>query len=55
VLVFLSISSVGVFLLFYLSVLLAVLCFGVDKIGEKHRQMKWRETPTDEMERNTDR
>jgi hypothetical protein len=23
--------------------------------GEQHRQMKWRETPTDEMERNTDR
>jgi hypothetical protein len=87
--VFLSISSVGVFLLFYLSVLLAVLCVSVslhficwcfspilsigvagsfmekntnrwneekhqhinlpatpiDKIGEKHRQMKWRETP----------
>jgi hypothetical protein len=26
----------------------------IDKIEEKHRQMKWRETPTDEMERNTD-
>jgi hypothetical protein len=23
--------------------------------GEQHRQMKWRETPTDEMERNTDK
>jgi hypothetical protein len=80
-LVFLSISSVGVFLLFYLSVLLAVLCVGVslhficrcfspilsigvagsficwclDKIGEKHRQIKWRETPTHKTASNTDR
>jgi hypothetical protein len=23
--------------------------------GEKYRQMKWRETQTDKMERNTDR
>jgi hypothetical protein len=55
--VFLSISSVGVslhficqcFSAFHLSVLLSI------SNGEKHQQMKWRETPTDEMERNTDR
>jgi deoxyinosine 3'endonuclease (endonuclease V) len=55
--VFLSISSVGValhficqcFSPFHLSVFLSI-----SSVGVALRQMKWRETPTDEMERNTD-
>jgi hypothetical protein len=27
----------------------------IDKIGEKHQQMKWRETPTHKTASNTDR
>jgi hypothetical protein len=62
--VFLFISSVGVSLHFICWCFSPILSIGkhqhiklpatpIDKIGEKHRQMKWRETPTDEMERNT--
>jgi hypothetical protein len=58
--VLLSISSVGVslhficwcFSPFYLSVFLSI---SDSWNGEQHRQMKWRETLTDKMERNTDR
>jgi hypothetical protein len=66
--VFLFISSVGVSLHFICWCFSPILSIGVagsfmcrcfspfhDKIGEKHRQIKWRETPTDEMERNTNR